>query len=103
MIKYSLTQDNKYTHFRVQGHAGYKTEEKEFDIVCGLVSALAQTALYGCAKYNKTTKATLDHTQCRDGLLTFYFPKSCKEANAIADAAIYGIEQVKEQFPQCFE
>lgn len=103
MIKFSLTQDNKYTHFKVQGHAGYTDRDKEFDIVCGLVSALAQTALWGCAKYNKSTKATLDHTVYKDGLIYFYFPKHCKEANAIAESVAFGISQVKEQFPQCFE
>lgn len=103
MIKYSLTQDNKYTHFRVQGHAGYAENKNEFDIVCGMVSAIAQTALYGCAKYSKQTKATLDHTIVKEGLLEVYFPKNCKEANAIVDTAIYGIDQVKDQYPQCFE
>lgn len=103
MIKYSLTRDNKYTHFKVEGHAGFKSKPGEFDIVCGLVSALAQTALYGCAKYSKSTRATLDNSICKEGLLSFYFPKSCKEANAVAESAFYGIQQVEQQFPQCFE
>lgn len=102
MIKFSATKDNKYTHFRVEGHAGYSKNKNEYDIVCGLVSAIAQTALYGAAKYSKA-KATMDNSIVAPGLLDVYFPKSCKEANAIIDSAIYGIEQVKEQYPQCFE
>lgn len=93
-----MTKDNKYTHFRVEGHANFKTKPDSFDIVCGMVSVVAQTVVYGCAKNCKDVKMTV-----KKGLLELYFPNDNKIASAIADAGIEGIYQIKLDYPQCFE
>ena len=98
MLKHTMTQDNKFFHFIVEGHAGH-SDGKEFDAVCGMVSVLAQAALYGCAKYCKKVKVTKKES----GHLDFYFPKENEICKAICEAAHAGIMQVAEQFPQCFE
>lgn len=98
MIKYGVTKDNKYTHFKVEGHANFETKPDSFDIVCGMVSAVAQTILVGCAKNCKNVKMTV-----QKGLVEFYFPNDNKIACAMADAGIEGIDQIKQEYPQCFE
>lgn len=97
MLKHRMTEDNKFFHFTVDGHA-HNEKVEGFDAVCGMVSVLTQAALYGCAKYCNKVKATKE-----SGHLDFYFPKDNKICRAICEAAHAGIEQVAEQFPQCFE
>lgn len=98
MIKYGISKDNKNTRFKVEGHANYATKPEDFDIVCGMVSAVAQTALAGCAKNCKNVKMNV-----KKGLVEFYFPNDNKIAFALVDAAVEGLDQIKLEYPQCFE
>lgn len=95
MIKFNEYEDNKYRYLSIKGHADYS---KGFDKVCGMVSVLGQSALYGVAKYSKA----LD-VEVGDGILKFKCRKNDMVGVPIMNSCIEGIYQVKEQFPQCFE
>lgn len=94
MIKYRSYEDDKYKYLSVEGHADY---EQGFDRVCGMVSVLAQSALYGVSRYAKALDVT-----ARAGTLRFKCRKTDMIGIPIMNTCIEGIEQVKAQFPQCF-
>jgi uncharacterized protein YsxB (DUF464 family) len=95
MIRFKEYEDNKYKYISIEGHADYSDG---FDKVCGMVSVLAQTALYGVAKYSQA----LD-VEVGSGLLKFKCRKNDMVGVPIMNSCIEGINQVRGQFPQCFE
>lgn len=83
----------------VTGHAPAQPtgDAGGFNPVCGMVSVLAQSALWGCLNYTKDTQVIA----ARPGELIF----ACRYndvAAGIVESAAEGVRQVKEQFPQCF-
>ena len=95
MIKFKSYEDKKYKYLSVEGHAGH---EMGFDRVCGMVSVLAQAALYGVSRYARASDVI-----CCDGVLKFKCRKTDMIGIPIMNSCIEGIEQVKAQFPHCFE
>jgi uncharacterized protein YsxB (DUF464 family) len=96
MIKFNYQEDTKYITFEVIGHADYTVFG--FDAVCGMVSVLAQTALYGCEKYAKAVDVQMDN-----GYLKFKCRKTDMVGIPIMESCAKGIKEVQAQFPQCFE
>lgn len=97
MIRYTIAKEKHTIQIAVCGHApGFVVGN--FNAVCGMVSALTQTALWGCLNYGLDT-SVIAAEPGRLIFVTNYTP--------ITEAIIYsmaeGIRQVKEQFPECFE
>ena len=95
MIRFLEHTDNNYRYLSIEGHADYSDG---FDKVCGMVSVLAQSALYGVETYSKAFDVVIG-----SGVLKFKCPKEDNVGVSIMNSCIEGIYQVKEQFPQCFE
>lgn len=85
------------TGLLVRGHAGYAKKSKD-DIVCSGISAIAQSALYGCSQYDE--KLVINKVQ--SGYINFICKKTT-ETKAIILAALLGLNAIKEQYPQCFK
>ena len=95
MISYTKPQDHGKIGLIVTGHAGYGPAGN--DIVCSAVSAIAQTAAMGVARYDAKANiqiATDDGVAiaCRDR------PKT----RAVIDTAVLGLDNIRKQYPQCF-
>lgn len=100
MIKFRIYDDLKYKYFEVKGHAdGEFVNAGGFNAVCGMVSVLAQSAMYGCRKYARKTTIIKNEP----GWLKFSIHKYDSVGVAIMDTAMIGIKAVKEQFPSCFK
>lgn len=80
----------------VRGHANYAKKDKE-DIVCSAVSAIAQTALYGCNEYSKC-----NINKIQKGYVSFTCDKTI-QTEAIIKSAILGLKAIKETYPKCFK
>lgn len=96
MISFRYYEDSKYKYFEVEGHAEHK--QSGFDEVCGMVSVLAQTALYGCGRYAKAIDVVMGN-----GVLKFKCRKVDLIGIPIMDSCAYGIREVQAQYPHCFE
>lgn len=92
-----IPNNDEVTGLLVRGHAGYAKKNKD-DIVCSGISAIAQTALYGCAEYDKDIAVN----KIKSGYINFTCKKT-PETNAIIFAAILGLKSIKKQYPQCFK
>lgn len=95
MISFRYYEDKDSKCLELEGHADYALYG--FDAVCGMVSVLAQTALYGCKQHAMPTDITIG-----EGLLKFKCSKTYEKGIAIMDSCAYGIKQVQAQFPECF-
>ena len=95
MIKFRSYEDNKYKYLSLEGHADYETG---FDRVCGMVSVLAQSALYGVGRYSQALDVIAS-----SGVLKFKCRKTDMIGISIMSTCIEGIRQVQLQFPHCFE
>lgn len=89
--------NDNITGLLVRGHAGYARKNKD-DIVCSAISAIAQSALYGCSAYDKE----LVLNKIQKGYVHFICRKT-PETNAVILAAVLGLNAIKEQYPQCFK
>lgn len=100
MIKATFTKDNKRCHLIINGHANYKEREltDKFDIVCGMVSVLAQSAIAGCKEFCKGVESIVDN-----GHIEIHYSRQNVSANIIVETCFMGIEQVKHKYPQCFK
>lgn len=94
MINFTATQDNKYKTLEVIGHANHS---RSFDAVCGMVSVLIETCIFGCKEY-----AMVKEAEIADGYARIKCRKNDKVAMALMGSCIVGIEEVRERFPQCF-
>jgi uncharacterized protein len=95
MIKFERFSKDKLIGLLITGHAGYAP--KGSDIVCAGISAIVQTAAIGCRNYDPKTEIT-----SQNGGFVFV----CKDkpiTRAIIKTAILGLEQMKEQYPTCFD
>ena len=66
--------------------------------VMSAISAIAQSALYGCSAYDKE----LVLNKIQKGYVHFICRKT-PETNAVILAAVLGLNAIKEQYPQCFK
>lgn len=95
MIVFNYFKDKDKVRFILEGHADYKTNG--FDPVCGMISVLAQSAIYGCQKHGSTAKIV----RYVKGQVTIEASKHDDIALAIMDTCAEGIRQVIRNFPQC--
>ena len=96
MISYTKPQDHGNIGLIVTGHADYAPKGQD-DIVCAAVSAIAQTAAMGVARYDAKANIQIATDEgvaiaCRDR------PKT----RAVIDTAILGLDNIRRQYPQCF-
>lgn len=97
MIKFSIVNhiDKNKTGLLIRGHANYV--KRGPDIVCAAVSAIGQTA---CAGVQAVAKTQIKHLQ--EGYISFTCNKTT-ESTAIINAALLGLKQIAEQYPQCIK
>ena len=96
MIKYELNINPKWLELRVHGHAQH--EDAAFNHVCGMVSAVSQSCVYGIIHY------------CRGcGILEYNKGKLHVKvrnqpiAQALCLSCIAGLNAIKQEFPASFE
>lgn len=106
MIKAVISRDEKghITGFSVKGHAGYAQSGQ--DIICSAVSAITYTALgYMDEILMKETGRNIQFTES-DGNINWdrYYGKAAigdirsTEVNAVLEAMIIGLIQIKESY-----
>ena len=96
MITVDYQINNDEIRLNVQGHADEWSSGVLFNAVCGMISVLAESCLWGCSKYSKSKVISRE-----SGHLEFRC-ESNKEARAIITTCVEGIKQVAYQFPFCF-
>lgn len=97
MVKFSVVNhiDKNKTGLLIRGHANYVKHGP--DIVCAAVSAIGQTAYVGVKAFTNT-----DVKQLREGYISFTCDKTV-QTQAIINAAICGLKQLEQQYPQCIQ
>lgn len=97
MVKFSVVNhiDENRTGLLIRGHANYV--KRGPDIVCAAVSAIGQTA---CAGVDAVTDTDIKHMQ--EGYISFTCGKTV-QTQAIINAAICGLKQLEQQYPQCVQ
>ncbi len=93
-VKYSINND--VIKLCIKGHADEVSKPETFNAVCGMVSVLAESCLWGCRQYSS---GSIKHQT--SGHIEFWC-KTNDETKAIVETCIEGIKQVALQFPQCF-
>lgn len=95
MISFELDITPKWLELRVRGH---DSPGAGFHAVCGMVSAVSQTCVYGLRHY------------CEHCKLTNYEPghlrvkvRNLPTARALCLSCIAGLNAIKQQFPDDFE
>lgn len=97
MITYRVLIDKDGIYFGCCGHAGH--DEKHIDaagnnLVCAVVSAVAQTAAAGCGEY----ASRYDEKARTAGRLEFICSRN-PETEAIVRTALLGLDEVARQYP----
>ena len=96
MIRYTIAKEKSTIQVAVCGHApSFATGA--FNGVCGMVSVLTQSALWGCFNYGLDTHVIV----AEPGRLIFV-TDSTPITHAIIDSMAEGVRQVRKQFPECF-
>lgn len=95
MINVNYHVDNKAIRLSIKGHADEHRSES-FNAVCGMVSVLAESCLWGCSQYSRSEIISRE-----SGSLDFWC-ESNEKTRAIVTTCVEGIKQVAMQFPQCF-
>lgn len=96
MIRYERVGEGGKLGLAVRGHAtGH--ESPSGNVVCAAVSAVAETAVRGCAHYDGAIKA-----EDGAGLLAFRC-RSTPETAAIITAALLQMQEIEKRYPECFE
>lgn len=95
MISFELDITPKWLELRVRGH---DSPNAGFHAVCGMVSAVSQTCVYGLRHY------------CEHCKLMNYDPghlrvkvRNLPTARALCLSCIAGLNAIKQQFPNDFE
>lgn len=96
MIRYELNMTPNDIELKIAGHD--EEHSKEFHAVCGMVSAVSQSCVYGIVHF------------CDDYELTEYEPgrikvkvKNLPTARALCLSCLAGLNAIKQQFPRDFE
>ena len=95
MIKYAIEIDDK-VRFGAAGHA--PQQEPGWNVVCGLVSMLANVAAVGCSENSDFYK----EFSYGNGQLEFECDRNDRTV-AIVRAVEAGLVDLTEKFPECFE
>ena len=96
MIKYDLNINPKWLELRVHGHAQY--EDTDFNHVCGMVSAVSQSCVYGVVHYCHG----YDILEYEKGKLRLKV-RNQPIAQALCLSCIAGLNAIKQEFPASFE
>ena len=88
--------DDNIIGLLIRGHANYAKKDKD-DIVCSAISAIAQTALYGCGAYS-----VCNVNKVQKGYVSFTCNKTI-QTEAIIDSAVLGLKAIKKTYPKCFK
>lgn len=100
MIEFKTSIRDKQIDFELKGHAGFCALTNGMDVVCAMVSVLAQTALVGCQEHSRSRDFKVKKLD--EGVLSF----TCRRTvatEAIIRSVRAGIKQVQMQFPLCFK
>lgn len=89
--------DNNLIGILIRGHANYAKKNKD-DIVCSAISAIAQTAIFGCSMYDKHCKVN----KLQEGYVSFTCKKTI-QTEAIINSALLGLNAIKKTYPKCFK
>lgn len=96
VIVYTVSFSDNYIAFTCDGHAhGGKRDAEGYNLVCAIVSAIAQTCAAGCEKYAKFYK----ETAWEGGRLGFICNKN-QQTEAIMDTALIGLDEAARQYPE---
>ena len=96
MIKYELNINPKWLELRVHGHAQH--EDTAFNHVCGMVSAVSQSCVYGIIQYCQG----YDIMEYEKGKLRVKV-RNQPIAQALCLSCIAGLNAIKQEFPASFE
>ena len=96
MIKYELNINPKWLELRVHGHAQH--EDTDFNHVCGMVSAVSQSCVYGVVHYCHG----YDILEYEKGRLRLKV-RNQPIAQALRLSCIAGLNAIKQEFPASFE
>ena len=96
MIKYELNINPKWLELRVHGHAQH--EGTDFNHVCGMVSAVSQSCVYGVVHYCHG----YDILEYEKGRLRLKV-RNQPIAQALCLSCIAGLNAIKQEFPASFE
>ena len=95
MIRYELNMTPNDIELKVTGHD--EERSKDFHAVCGMVSAVSQSCVYGIVHF------------CNDYELAEYGPgqirvkvKNLPTARALCLSCAAGLNAIKQQFPEHF-
>lgn len=93
-VQYSINDD--VIKLCIKGHADEVSKPETFNAVCGMVSVLAESCLWGCRQYSSGSikRRTSGHIE--------FWCKANDKTKAIVETCMEGIRQVALQFPQCF-
>lgn len=96
MIVYTVSFSDNYIAFTCEGHAhGGARDAEGCNLVCAIVSAIAQTCAAGCAEYARFYK----ETAWEDGRLGFICWKN-EQTEAIMRTALIGLDEAARQYPE---
>lgn len=93
MTKYNVIHDNKVIKVLIIGHAENRC--KTLSAVCGMISAVTQSALTGCIKYGDTKNYIMEK---QEGKL-YFETKSNKITRGIIYSMERGLEAIAENYP----
>jgi len=100
MVKVKVWRDEnkKVTAFRCEGHAGYISENDEFDMVCAAVSGIVYSALGYMEEYYG-----IDDFNENDGFIEWKRQNKIKESivsniSPVLDAMVVGLKQIELQY-----
>ena len=96
MIKYELNINPKWLELRVHGHAQH--DDTDFNHVCGMVSAVSQSCVYGVVHYCHG----YDILEYEKGRLRLKV-RNQPIAQALCLSCIAGLNAIKQEFPASFE
>lgn len=101
MIEYKVIKKQKgRLGLMVRGHANF-APPGEPDIVCASVSSACFMAVNGCISQVKDEN-DIDVKYCLPGHIVFTV-KDTPQTRALIDAAILHLDNLSEQYPQCFK
>ena len=95
MVRCSITHhDDKTATLSVYGHADNKTRRRGFNAVCGMVSVLVQSCMYGCLTFG----GGIDEIHYGNGCCEFRY-KENDITEALVKSFLEGLAAIRHDFP----
>lgn len=97
MITYNVLIDKDGIYFCCKGHAAHDAKHIDTagnNLVCAVVSAIAQTCAAGCGEYANQ----YNEKACEAGCLEFICSRN-PQTEAITRAALLGLDEAVRQYP----